>query len=274
MENIKITYIPHTLVKSNKGLLKSIIEISLYDTDLINTHIFYNTELDISVNENNSTLFEYIDYINQENLYSTISKTLMSEGYETVIFLYGYDLTLDDIKNNICPLVHDCEGVFISINIIKNEDESNFYNMNTYLDSKCYDIEDEEWNKIKEDLNKAYKGNKLKEIENDTSSSSLIGIDNLYDLTDKLSILYDLDSKITSGDIISTSSKDNFDKVDEKEICKDFVCYSYEDFYNCLSINKDKDLITIEDEDGNKILFNLKALGFVIDTLNKFHKSN
>lgn len=259
MENVKVTFLPNNNSQGYTSLLKSITDLTLYDTELINLHIIYNCDLDIDIGKTDSTLSPYIKYIDINNLYSTLTGLILSED-ETVIIVYGYELSLDDIRNDIFSLVEDNDGVFISINILCDDEELK-RNIHFYFDSS--ECSDEEWNKEKQESLEIYEENKNTEEESTISF--------LYDPTSSISNLYEVIEKINSICDVPTEEKkelkSNFDKKTKLE--DNYTCYSYEDFNNCISIGNIKDLYFIEDEDGNKILFDKKGLGFIIETLSK-----
>lgn len=256
MENIKITYIPSNNLKTNEGFLKSISDLSFEDTELINPYILYDPSVDISIENSDSLLFKYTYYISQDTLYDEIKNICLTED-ESVIIIYGYDLTLDEIREKICPILKNNPDILLSINLISDDKELKS-NTSIYLDSNCIDYSDEEWESIKKDFEKYYTKNKNKHSD---------GIELVVSTGDSVDIMYDFLRKLANIPEPIIEEKEQDLKLLEED---NYVSYTYEDFNNYVSINKVKDLITIEDEDGNKILFDNKALDFIIEILNKF----
>lgn len=264
MENIKVTFLPNDDSQGYSSLLKSITDLAIYDTELINLHIIYNSDLDIDIENPDSTLSSYIKYIDINSLYSTLNGLILSED-ETVIVVYGYDLSLDDIRDNLFILVDDNEGVFLSINILC-DDKDLKHNIHVYFDSS--ECSDEEWENEKQEISKIYEENKNTEESDSTISfiydPTSTSLDSLYNVIDKINSICDVSKEEEK------ETKMNFDKNLKPE--DNYFCYSYEDFNNCISIGNIKDLYFIEDEDGNKILFDEKGLGFIVEILSKFSK--
>lgn len=262
MENIKVTFLPNHELQGYTSLLKSVTDLAIYDTELINPHIIYNSDLDIDIERSESTLSPYIKYIDINDLYSTLNGLILSED-ETVVIAYGYDLSLDDIRNNIFKLINDNEGVFISINILC-DDKDLKHNIHVYFDSS--ECSDEEWEEEKKEAMKAYEENK--NTEEDESTISFIydptssSLNDLYEVIDKINSICDVSKEEQKEE------KLNFRKKLKHE--DNYVCYSYEDFNNFISIGNIKDLYFIEDDDGNKILFDKEGLRFIVETLSKF----
>lgn len=264
MENIKVTFLPNNESQGYTSLLKSVTDLAIYDTELINPHIIYNSDLDIDIERSDSTLSPYIRYIDINDLYSTLNGIILSED-ETVIIIYGYDLSLDDVRNNIFNLVDDNEDIFLSVNILC-DDKDLKHNIHLYFDSsKC---SDEEWEEERNEALRIYEENK--NTEEDESTISFI-----YDPTSSsLNDLYKVINKINAiCDVPKEEKKEeklNFEKKLKYE--DNYICYSYEDFNNCISIGNIKELYFIEDEEGNKILFDKEGLGFIVEILSKFSK--
>ena len=58
---------------------------------------------------------------------------------------------------------------------------------------------------------------------------------------------------------------------DIKDIDENFVCYTYEDMENLVSVVRLGKIFSIEDENDNKVEFNEKALDFIIESLMKLY---
>lgn len=264
MENIKVTYLPNSELQGYSSLLRSLSDTTLYDTELVNLHVLYNSDLDIDIKRSDSSLNSHIRYTDMNNLISSISGLLMMED-ETVIVVYGYDLTLDDIRNNIFELVKDNEGVFMSINILC-DDKDLRKNINFYLDSDNYS--DDEWDLEKKEMSRIYEEDKFTEDDDttikfiyDIGNSTITNISGIVNLINETC---DVEVEERKRNKISHNKH-----VEEKD---NYICHRYEDYYNNVSVGTVCQAFFIEDDEGNRVLFDEKGLEFIIDILNKLSK--
>ena len=282
-DKVKLTYIPYSNV--DKGFYESIVEISDYNDGIINPFILYNKELDINVENLDSIINKYTEYIDETELYKKIETIMKEEDEGGTLILYGFDLSLDEIKDDIMPKLND--NFYVSINVIVDDDD--------YISSSSINIPmsvmnetDEEWKKHKEELTEELQKissiyQKLNSIFRDFMNPLEITEDKkkkknkkenkpLDTSDDDLKILgymtIPLDTppeKSEKEAIIDIADKDI------KDIDENFVCYTYEDMENLVSVVRLGKIFSIEDENDNKVEFNEKALDFIIESLMKLY---
>lgn len=282
-DKVKLTYIPYSNV--DKGFYESIVEISDYNDGIINPFILYNKELDINVENLDSIINKYTEYIDESELYKKIETIMKEEDEGGTLILYGFDLSLDEIKDDIMPRLND--NFYVSINVIVDDDD--------YISSSSINIPmsvmnetDEEWKKHKEELTEELqkissiyqklnsvfrdfmapleitedKPKKKDKKENKPLDTSDDDLKILGYMTIPLDTPPEKPEKETIIDIADREIKD----IDEN-----FVCYTYEDMENLVSVVRLGKIFSIEDENDNKVEFNEKALDFIIESLMKLY---
>ena len=245
----------------------------------------YNKELDINVENLDSIINKYTEYIDENELYKKIETIMKEEDEGGTLILYGFDLSLDEIKDDIMPKLND--NFYVSINVIVDDDD--------YISSSSINIPmsvmnetDEEWKKHKEELTEELQKissiyQKLNSVFRDFMAPLEITEDKpkkknkkenkpLDTSDDDLKILgymtIPLDTppeKSEKEAIIDIADKDI------KDIDENFVCYTYEDMENLVSVVRLGKIFSIEDENDNKVEFNEKALDFIIESLMKLY---
>ena len=71
-ENIRLTYIPYSSM--DEGFYQSIVEIAECSDCMANPFILYNNELDINVENLDSIINKYTEYIDADELYDKIAE--------------------------------------------------------------------------------------------------------------------------------------------------------------------------------------------------------
>lgn len=281
-DKVKLTYIPYSNV--DKGFYESIVEISDYNDGIINPFILYNKELDINVENLDSIINKYTEYIDETELCKKIETIMKEEDEGGTLILYGFDLSLDEIKDDIMPKLND--NFYVSINVIVDDDD--------YISSSSINIPmsvmnetDEEWKKHKEELTEELQKissiyQKLNSVFRDFMAPLEITEDkpkkkDKDKKEENKSIKTPDDEMKLFGYITLPALDDNpieekkKDVIEEQDLDENFVCYTYEDMENLVSVVRLGKIFSIEDENDNKVEFNEKALDFIIESLMKLY---
>lgn len=268
-ENIRLTYIPYSSM--DEGFYQSIVEIAECSDCMANPFILYNNELDINVENLDSIINKYTEYIDADELYDKINEIAKNESEGTII-LYGFDISLDDIREDIIPLIN--ENIYLSINVIV-EDDNYACSSSISLPMSIADESDEEWSDHKEEIDDELKrigvlyqklNSLFKGLTNDGKSKKK---------TKQKELEAPKEVKLLECDIPSNKEKltptdKEQENIEDSELDENFVCYTYEDVSNIVSVVRSGNVFSIEDDD-NRVEFDKKALDFIIEALMKFY---
>ena len=269
-DNIRLTYVPYS--NMDEGFYQGIIDVVEYVNCVTNPFILYNKELDINVENLDSIINEYTEYIDADELYDKLENIVKTnnsdEGYS--IMLYGFDLSLDDIKEKIAPKIN--QNVYLFVNIIV-DDDNYACSSSIGLSTDIVGESNEEWKKHKEEIHE-----ELKRIENvyqrlnnlfkDFTSPNNKSKKEEIDAPVKIKLLgYEEPKENKAIKVPAIKPKDD---IEDSKLDDNFVCYTYEDIDNIVSVVRSGNIFSIEDDD-NRVEFDKKALDFIIESLMKFY---
>lgn len=266
-ENIRLTYIPQSNV--DEGFYQSIVEFTEGNECVEIPFILYNNELDINVENLDSIIDRYTEYIDKESLYKRIEEIVKEKSDDNVsLLIYGFNLSLDDIRNEIATRINDNVLVFISA--IVNDDE-HACSASISFPSSIADESDEEWNEHKKDLEDEMRRieevcNKLNKIFNKLTDGENVKPSKKKQSKQPIEIK----SIEALEPIAYEPKKKEKEKIEDSELDDNFVCYTYEDTDNIVSVVRSGNIFSIEDDD-NRVEFDKKALDFIIESLMKFY---
>ncbi len=277
-DNVKLTYIPYSNV--DKGFYESIVEVSDYNDGIVNPFILYNQELDINVENLDSIINKYTEYIDESELYKNIDRIVKDEDEGGTLILYGFDISLDDIREEIMPRIN--ENFYVSINVIVDDDDFvSSSSINIPMD--IVNESDDEWAGHKEELieelqkissiyqklNSVFKDfmAPFEEASNDKPKKKKEEPKSLEAPKEEMKLLGYINLPIAT-DKSDDKSKDS---IEDSELDENFVCYTYEDVDNLVSVVRLGKVFSIEDENDNRVEFNEKALDFIIESLMKLY---
>ena len=270
----KITYIPNNK-RLDSAITTAIDEtLDLYDDNTPTDIVVYNNiqTMDIKMAELNiieNFLRSKTEYVAKDKLYYKIQTAVkMKKG---IIVLNGYDITLEDFRNEIYPTIKD-KGVVLAINNIVDDEELKRSSTNEYVLED--DIDDEEWATIDKEIEEQYE-------EDVKKGASKNDMDMFTELMCKiLDIDFDKDdNKITyAGKIdmkdlpklFSEEEKENTDNKKEpnKENVKISETVTYTNNNGCLAIDLlDNGDIELGNDSGEYMVINKSCIPFLLNYL-------
>lgn len=254
--NLIITYVPEE-INIEQAMLDSIEDASsLYDNGyMLTATLLVNAEkININISKNsiiNSPLENILEYINKDNLIERLESLM---PIKDAIILNGYDIDMEYIRNKIYPLMVKNPKTIISINLIDKDKQIKY--PSAHVVELSEDMTDEEWEDKELDL--------ISELEEDIE---LQQNDNNY-LSKFLSALCADITKEIIVDIDKSLSIPNPDKLPTNQINSEYECVSFVNGNNTITIESNKDYITITDKYGNKISLDNAAKVFLSKYLN------
>ena len=270
----KITYIPNNK-RLDSAITTAIDEtLDLYDDNTPTDIVVYNNiqTMDIKMAELNiieNFLRSKTEYVAKDKLYYKIQTAVkMKKG---IIVLNGYDITLEDFRNEIYPTIKD-KGVVLAINNIVDDEELKRSSTNEYVLED--DIDDEEWATIDKEIEEQYE-------EDVKKGASKNDMDMFTELMCKiLDIDFDKDdNKITyAGKIdmkdlpklFSEEEKENTDNKKEpnKENVKISETVTYTNNNSCLAIDLlDNGDLELGNDSGEYMVINKSCIPFLLNYL-------
>ena len=275
----KITYIPNNK-RLDSAITTAIDEtLDLYEDNTPTDIVVYNNiqTMDIKMAELNiieNFLRSKTEYVAKDKLYYKIQTAVkMKKG---IIVLNGYDITLEDFRNEIYPTIKD-KGVVLAINNIVDDEELKRSSTNEYVLED--DIDDEEWATIDKEIEEQYE-------EDVKKGASKNDMDMFTELMCKiLDIDFDKDdNKITyAGKIdmkdlpklFSEEEKTNTDNKKEsnkeepnKENVKISETVTYTNNNGCLVIDLlDNGDIELGNDSGEYMVINKSCIPFLLNYL-------
>ena len=270
----KITYIPNNK-RLDSAITTAIDEtLDLYEDNTPTDIVVYNNiqTMDIKMAELNiieDFLRSKTEYVAKDKLYYKIQTAVkMKKG---IIVLNGYDITLEDFRNEIYPTIKD-KGVVLAINNIVDDEELKRSSTNEYVLED--DIDDEEWTTINKEIEEQYE-------EDVKKGASKNDMDMFTELMCKiLDIDFDKDdNKITyAGKIdmkdlpklFNEEEKTNTDKKEEpnKENAKISETVTYTNNNGCLAIDLlDNGDIELGNDSGEYMVINKSCIPFLLNYL-------
>lgn len=272
----KITYIPNNK-RLDSAITTAIDEtLDLYEDNAPTDIVVYNNiqTMDIKMAELNiieDFLRSKTEYVAKDKLYYKIQTAVkMKKG---IIVLNGYDITLEDFRNEIYPTIKD-KGVVLAINNIVDDEELKRSSTNEYVLED--DIDDEEWATIDKEIEEQYE-------EDVKKGASKNDMDMFTELMCKiLDIDFDKDdNKITYAGKIDMKDlpklfseedkeKENTDKKEEpnKENVKISETITYTNNNGSLVIDLlDNGDIELGNDSGEYIVINKSCIPFLLNYL-------
>ena len=270
----KITYIPNNK-RLDSAITTAIDEtLDLYDDNTPTDIVVYNNiqTMDIKMAELNiieNFLRSKTEYVAKDKLYYKIQTDVkMKKG---IIVLNGYDITLEDFKNEIYPTIKD-KGIVLAINNIVDDEELKRSSTNEYVLED--DIDDKEWATIDKEIEEQYE-------EDVKKGASKNDMDMFTELMCKiLDIDFDKDdNKITyAGKIdmkdlpklFSEEEKTNTEKKEEsnKENAKISETVTYTNNNGCLAIDLlDNGDLELGNDSGEYMVINKSCIPFLLNYL-------
>ena len=270
----KITYIPNNK-RLDSAITTAIDEtLDLYDDNTPTDIVVYNNiqTMDIKMAELNiieNFLRSKTEYVAKDKLYYKIQTAVkMKKG---IIVLNGYDITLEDFRNEIYPTIKD-KGVVLAINNIVDDEELKRSSTNEYVLED--DIDDEEWATIDKEIEEQYE-------EDVKKGASKNDMDMFTELMCKiLDIDFDKDDnkvtytgKIDMKDLpklFSEEEKENTDNKKEpnKENVKISETVTYTNNKGCLAIDLlDNGDLELGNDSGEYMVINKSCIPFLLNYL-------
>ena len=270
----KITYIPNNK-RLDSAITTAIDEtLDLYDDNTPTDIVVYNNiqTMDIKMAELNiieNFLRSKTEYVAKDKLYYKIQTAVkMKKG---IIVLNGYDITLEDFRNEIYPTIKD-KGIVLAINNIVDDEELKRSSTNEYVLED--DIDDEEWATIDKEIEEQYE-------EDVKKGASKNDMDMFTELMCKiLDIDFDKDDnkvtyagKIDMKDLpklFSEEEKTNTDnkKESNKENVKISETVTYTNNNGCLAIDLlDNGDLELGNDSGEYMVINKSCIPFLLNYL-------
>ena len=272
----KITYIPNNK-RLDSAITTAIDEtLDLYDDNTPTDIVVYNNiqTMDIKMAELNiieNFLRSKTEYVAKDKLYYKIQTAVkMKKG---IIVLNGYNITLEDFRNEIYPTIKD-KGIVLAINNIVDDEELKRSSTNEYVLED--DIDDEEWATIDKEIEEQYE-------EDVKKGASKNDMDMFTELMCKiLDIDFDKDDnkvtyagKIDMKDLPKLFSeedkeKTNTEKKEEpnKENVKISETVTYTNNNGCLAIDLlDNGDIELGNDSGEYMVINKSCIPFLLNYL-------
>lgn len=179
----------------------------------------------------------------------------LAEDDVEVILFNDFDIELDEIKKEFCEIVKDYDILLCINNVLDLENSKS--NISVLIDPDVHELEDEEWDSVKEEILENLEDAKHKDTDDkeDSKLSSLLdlfGLDSLYSQK-------------------SDKSYDNLDLLDMEEVdIKEQYSYSTKNSELNVSLTEDdKILITCDDD---YVVIPEEQVQFLFETLQKLIK--
>ena len=270
----KITYIPNNK-RLDSAITTAIDEtLDLYDDNTPTDIVVYNNiqTMDIKMAELNiieNFLRSKTEYVAKDKLYYKIQTAVkMKKG---IIVLNGYDITLEDFRNEIYPTIKD-KGIVLAINNIVDDEELKRSSTNEYVLED--DIDDEEWATIDKEIEEQYE-------EDVKKGASKNDMDMFTELMCKiLDIDFDKDDnkvtyagKIDMKDLpklFNEEEKTNTNNKEEsnKENVKISETVTYTNNNGCLAIDLlDNGDLELGNDSGEYMVINKSCIPFLLNYL-------
>ena len=270
----KITYIPNNK-RLDSAITTAIDEtLDLYEDNTPTDIVVYNNiqTMDIKMAELNiieNFLRSKTEYVAKDKLYYKIQTAVkMKKG---IIVLNGYDITLEDFRNEIYPTIKD-KGVVLAINNIVDDEELKRSSTNEYVLED--DIDDEEWATINKEIEEQYEEDVKKgAFKNDMDMFTelmckILDID--FDKDDnKITYAGKIDMKDLPK-LFSEEEKTNTDNKKEpnKENIKISETVTYTNNNGCLAIDLlDNGDIELGNDSGEYMVINKSCIPFLLNYL-------
>ena len=270
----KITYIPNNK-RLDSAITTAIDEtLDLYEDNTPTDIVVYNNiqTMDIKMAELNiieNFLRSKTEYVAKDKLYYKIQTAVkMKKG---IIVLNGYDITLEDFRNEIYPTIKD-KGVVLAINNIVDDEELKRSSTNEYVLED--DIDDEEWATIDKEIEEQYEEDVKKgAFKNDMDMFTelmckILDID--FDKDDnKITYAGKIDMKDLPK-LFSEEEKTNTDNKKEpnKENIKISETVTYTNNNGCLAIDLlDNGDIELGNDSGEYMVINKSCIPFLLNYL-------
>lgn len=242
---IKLSYIP--IKNATQGILSSFRHV--YDDILIDDFKFIDN-ISSGIRKYPDAINDNMILIEKEELIETIN-SLAQDNVELLV-LNGFDISLDEIRNNIFPIVKET-GIFICVNILFDVKENNNIAINLDDSSFSYDNE-EEWERKKVEILDIM-DKKAKNIEEDEEEFFQNDLQSILDLF-KPDTSKKYNSSIDDLDVIEMFSH----HYKDSDI---FITYNNND---SITIEIDNEAIDIPKQ---HILFLSQSLNSIMDLINK-----
>ena len=272
----KITYIPNNK-RLDSAITTAIDEtLDLYEDNAPTDIVVYNNiqTMDIKMAELNiieDFLRSKTEYVAKDKLYYKIQTAVkMKKG---IIVLNGYDITLEDFRNEIYPTIKD-KGIVLAINNIVDDEELKRSSTNEYVLED--DIDDEEWATIDKEIEEQYE-------EDVKKGASKNDMDMFTELMCKiLDIDFDKDDnkityagKIDMKDLPKLFSEENKEKTNtekkeepNKENVKISETVTYTNNKGCLAIDLlDNGDLELGNDSGEYMVINKSCIPFLLNYL-------
>lgn len=240
---IKYSYIPRT--KATDAILSS-LAYAMKATDSIDYMLIDNKATGRRLYP--ERISENVISCHKEDLLSQIEE-LCDREIDTIL-VNGFDIDLDEVKERFCQVVID-NDILLCINNVLDL-ENNNSNVSIFIEPDICNLDDEEWEDIKEEILQSLEEAQQKRTKSkntDLSSLlSLFGLDNL-----------------------NKNNKDiDIEWLDEDDMDLNVVeqySYTVNNSELVISLNSENDIIINNEDDF--ILIPKKQVNFLIETLNK-----
>lgn len=275
---IKMTYIPDDN-KIEASIIESINDaLNIYDGPIPGNIIMLTNINTVDVNISPCSLFnsiikDNIEYVSKENIMNSILSNIKMN--KTLIVLNGYDIDLQELKDNIYPML-DNQFVMFSINNISKDKELEI--PFTYECTLKDNMEDKDWDEIFKGFDKAYKEDKNKPRKIDSLFDFLAGAMIAELMNDKDNDKDDDNIKVKSFNLDDASIKDLIPKdfVDgersnqkEKNTNNEIIeSASFGNKEHCLDIDLyDNGNIKLGSDSGKTITIHFSMMKFLLNYL-------
>lgn len=251
LRKIKYTYIPQK--KSMDAILSS-LSYAIKATGALDYKIIDNKAKGRRLYP--SQLSDSVITCEKDELLKIIEQIV--EDDVEVILLNGFDLELDEIRESFCNIVKDYDILLCINNIIDLENSES--NISVFIDPDVDELDEDEWESVKEDISKSLEERK-EDIKNNKSSQGLQGSSALSNLLD----LFNLDT------LYSDKPDKGHDLLDVEDIdIKEQYSYATKKTEMCISLTEsDEILITCDDD---YVVVPKEQIQFLFDTLKKLMK--
>ena len=276
MSRIKYTIIPEQNIEA--GIFESGVRLSESDI-IIDPIVIFNCNMELGIEQE-----IYGDEISPENVKFAkesdllpLLKEVNDDDISNTIIINGFDLTLDDMRDEIAVLAKESGKIF-SVNVISDRRKYNNFTIN--LTSAIRDeISDKEWEEYKEEYEQSFIDSLALDTEDNkvgdrySEEEAIKAVKELlkaaFGVTDNeieeeedgmLTIETDTDTKVNSC-VPATI-------VPEKKTKSDYKAYSYADTEGMITIESENGRLIFMDEQS-EIEVPAEYIDFIIETLNK-----
>lgn len=276
MSRIKYTIVPKENIEA--GIFESGVRLSESDI-IIDPIVIFNCNMELGIEQE-----IYGDEISPENVKFAkesdllpLLKEVNDDDISNTIIINGFDLTLDDMRDEIAVLAKESGKIF-SVNVISDRRKYNNFTIN--LTSAIRDeISDKEWEEYKEEYEQSFIDSLALDTEDNkvgdrySEEEAIKAVKELlkaaFGVTDNeieeeedgmLTIETDTDTKVNSC-VPATI-------VPEKKTKSDYKAYSYADTEGMITIESENGRLIFMDEQS-EIEVPAEYIDFIIETLNK-----